>query len=65
MHGPNVRFSLQEAFAALESWQNLVRIDQHPHEYDGKITALSQETGTLEFSTVVKGEGKKTIVLPS
>jgi len=61
MHNTNVRLSLQEAFAVLEGWQNLVRIEQHPYEYDGKITGLSQ-AGTLEFSTVLPGEGKKTIV---
>jgi hypothetical protein len=62
MHDPNVRLSLKEAFAVLEGWQNLVRIEQHPNEYDGKITQLSQETGTLEFSAVVQGQGKKKIV---
>lgn len=53
---------MQEAFGVLEGWQNLVRIEQHPGVYDGKIIALSQEMGTLEFSMVVQGEGKKTIM---
>ena len=30
--------------------------------YDGKIVALSQDSGTLELSAILKGEGKKTIV---
>jgi hypothetical protein len=62
MHDPRVRVSLQQAFAILEGWQHLVRIELHPHSYDGKIVGLSQETGTLEFSTVLAGEGKKTLL---
>ena len=62
MRERNVRLSLREAFTVLGGWQNLVRVEQHPGVYDGKIISLSQEAETLEFSTVVPGEGKKTIM---
>jgi len=62
MHDPNARLSCKEVFPALEEWKHLVRIERNTEVYDGKITALSQDAGALEFSTVVPGEGKKTLV---
>jgi hypothetical protein len=55
------RLSLDEAFALLEDWQNLVRIEQHPHVYDGKIVGLSKETGTVLLRTAKGREGTRTI----
>lgn len=61
MHDPNARLSCKDVFPVLEDWAHLVRIERNTEVYDGKITALSQDAGTLDISTVVRGEGKKTV----
>src|ERR1700680_480201 len=62
MNDPSARLSCKELFGVLENWKHLVRIDLQGVRYDGKITALSQDAETLEFSTVVQGEGKQIMV---
>ncbi len=58
-HDPSARLSCKEVFQVLEKdWKHLVRIALGGVNYDGNITALLED-GTLEFSTVVQGEGKR------
>jgi hypothetical protein len=59
---PQLRLSCKEVFPVLRGWKNLVRIEQHANVYDGTIAEVSDAAGTLEFSTVITGEGKKTLV---
>ena len=61
-HDPSAKLSCKEVFTLLEDWRHLVRIDRGGIKYDGKITALSQDAGTLEFSTVRQGEGEHIMV---
>jgi hypothetical protein len=56
------RLSQREAFIILKPWMDsgiLVQLEEHPNKYEGKIVDLLED-GTLEFSTVISGEGKKT-----
>ena len=61
-HDPSAKLTCNEVFRILADWKHLVRIDRGGVKNDGRITALSQETGTLTFSMVVPGEGEKIIV---
>ena len=58
MQEENAKLSCKDAFQVLEGWKNLVQIEQHPKTYQGKITALSPDTGTVTFSARVDGEQK-------
>ena len=46
----------------LKSRRRLVRIEKHPHVYDGVITEVSEDTGTLELRVASGPEGNKTLV---
>jgi hypothetical protein len=56
------RLSYKVVFPVVRGWQQrLVQIEQHQHVNNGTITGASEDTGTLELSTVINGEGKKTL----
>jgi hypothetical protein len=61
MQEENAKLSCKDAFQVLEGWKNLVQIEQHPKTYQGKITALAPDTGTVTFSARVDGEQKPLI----
>lgn len=63
MNEKEERLTSKEVFLILEAWKHLVRVEKSGEMYDGLIVALSQASGTLKISTVVAGEGKKTVTL--
>ncbi|MEO8099533.1 MAG: hypothetical protein ABI811_17680 [Acidobacteriota bacterium] len=56
MQDQNTKLSRREVFLALEGWKHLVQIERHPSIYQGTITALSPNTGTITFSAKMEGE---------
>ena len=58
MQEQNRKLSCREVFQALEGWKHLVQIERHPNKYQGTITTLSPDTGTVTFSARMDGEQK-------
>ncbi len=55
------KLSLTDVFHRLEGWKHLVQLERDTGEiFEGTIKGLSQEAGTLEFSTRVRGGGQQT-----
>jgi hypothetical protein len=57
------RLSWKEIYPILKGWTDLVRIERHVEVYDGIITAILQDIGAVEFSAMLPGEGRKTMLL--